>query len=101
MSWMLDLDYDIESDLHRFHGLEVDLDEDQYAGLSAERLFGLIERLGAYDGALAGRIHQLVEEQRAQHPSAQALQKPGTTQIDATTADVAEQLGDWVEISKV
>jgi hypothetical protein len=98
---MLDLDYDIESDLHRFHGLEVDLDEGRYAGLSAERLFSMIERLGAYDGALTSRIHQLVEEHKQQNPSAQALRQPGTTQIDASTADVAEHLGDWVEISKV
>lgn len=56
-----------------FFHLEVDLDQDQYAGLSAERLFSYIERLAAYTGAVAARIHLLQEEEKKRNPSHKAL----------------------------
>lgn len=78
---MLELDEDIESDLHRFHGVWVDLDQDQFAGLSSERLFSLILRLPAYDGALAARVYHMQEEAKKHNPS-HSVAQPGAVQND-------------------
>lgn len=83
---MLDLDYDIESDMHRFHRVWIDIDQDEFGDLSAERLFTLIERLPAYDGALAARIAWLQEEEKKRNPSRDKLGPAGGAQQVASTA---------------
>ena len=99
---MLDLDYDIESDLHKLHGIWIDISEDQYGEMPAERLFSLIERLPAYDGATAARIHAILEEAKKHNPSAAALARPDTVEMDGTAAALNDPtLAGWVETVQV
>lgn len=84
------MNYDVEADMLVFYRLEIDIDQDEYGGLTAERLFSLIERLGAYEGAVAARIALLREEQKKHNPSHQAIEQ-GAKETDL--AEVAE-MGD-------
>lgn len=80
--------HDVESDLHRFHHTVVDFDEDVCDPLVPPyRLFEWIERLAAYDGAVAARIHALQEEAKKRSPSRDALSKPGVTATDTLGPD--------------
>lgn len=112
--WVLDLDQDIESDMHRFHGVWVDLDKDEFGGLWAERLFSLIERLPAYDGAVTNRIMQIVRDEEGGGPSpagwAQPQQlapglaaPPGALQVDSSAAGLRSNpdISGWLEVEQV
>lgn len=87
---MYDLDEDIQSDMHRFHRIWVDLEQEQYGGLTAERLILLVERLPAYEGAVASRIAWLQEEQKKRNPSRDRLQQMGVTQVDSTAGGLQQ-----------
>lgn len=83
MLWILELAQDVESDLHRFHGIEVDIEEERFPrSLPAKRLFEYIERLPAYDGVIAARILAIREQERESNPSRAALARPDTTVKD-------------------
>jgi len=82
---VLELEADVESDLHRFHGIWTDLELDEFGNLCAERLFELIERLPAYDGAVAARIYSIQEEEKKRNPSYRAHQA-GATEGDGSAA---------------
>jgi len=101
--WVLDLDEDIESDLHHIHGVWTDLDQDEFGGFSAERLFSLIERLPAYSGVVAARIHSILEEEKTRNPSRAAQEQPGSDMGDGTTAGLRNnpQLAGIVEVVQV
>ena len=71
-----------------FFRLEVDIDQDQYGGLSAERLFSLIERLGAYDGAVTARFIQYQEDMKKHNPSHGVMGKADTTYVEGTGANL-------------
>lgn len=86
--------------MHRFHGIWIDLEQDEFGGLSAQRLFSMIERLGAYDGALQARIYHIQQEEKQRNPSRAAVEKPGTVVVDDLSA-VRELIGDMVEIEQV
>lgn len=75
--------------MHRFHRVLVDFDRDEFAGLSSERLFAWIERLPAYEGALAARLHHLREEAKKRNPSRAAIQA-GATEYDSVAAIAAD-----------
>lgn len=75
----------------------MDLDDDLYGGLSAARFFTFAERLPAYEGAVAARIHHLMEEAKKRSPSRAALEQ-GAQQSDSAAA-VATALPEWVEYS--
>ena len=90
MVWILELAHDVESDLHRFHGVLIDIDQDAYGGVPAKRLFEWIERLGAYDGAVAARAHALQEEAKKHNPSHATLAKPGTVVTDVISPHIAD-----------
>lgn len=79
--------------MHRFHQIWIDIDADEFGGLSAERLFSLVERLPAYEGALAARITWLQEEEKKRNPSRAVLDQPGTHQVEGNAAAVAAQFG--------
>lgn len=71
-----------------FFQLRVDIDRDQFAGLSAERLFSIVERLGAYDGAVTARFMQIQEEAKRHNPSRVTVEKQGTTVVEGTGANL-------------
>lgn len=71
-----------------FFRLQVDIDQDQFAELPAERLFSIIERLGAYDGAVTARFMQIQEEAKRHNPSQATIEKHGTTVVEGTGANL-------------
>jgi hypothetical protein len=80
----------------------VDVDQDDFGGLSAERFFTLVERLGAYDGAVASRIYQLREEAKQRNPSRAVMEKPDTVVIDDLSALMADPaMGHYIQVDKV
>jgi len=60
------IDYlpDIESDFSAIHGIWIDIEASQFAGLTSRRFFQLAERLPAYQGVM--QAHVMAEEQRRQ-----------------------------------
>lgn len=95
----------------RFYGIWVDLDRDEFGGLSAERLFSLIERLPAYDGAVTNRIMQILKEtesggQEQWQPAQSApglATPPGAAQADSSAAGLRSDpvLSDWIQVDEV
>lgn len=82
------------------HRLEIDIDQDEFAGLSAERLISYIERLSAYDGALAARIYQIQEQEKNRNPSRDALSK-GAQFVDSSALASHPEFAGAVEIVNV
>jgi hypothetical protein len=100
--WVLDLDEDVESDFSRFHQIWMDIDQDDFGGLSAERLFSLATRLGAYEGAVAARIYHLREEEKSQHPSRATIEQPGTVVTDDLAVLMADPaMGQYIQVEQV
>jgi hypothetical protein len=99
----LDIPDDVTSDMHRFHGLWVSLDEDDldFAGLSGARFFTLAERLVSYDGVVTARVVHYLEEQKKHNPSADAISK-GAKVVEGSAAVLASpDLADLFEVVKV
>jgi len=66
--------------------------------LTAERLIQLIERLPAYEGAVAARIAWLREEQKKRNPSRDRLDQHGVQQTGSDAGSL-QQLG--IEVAQV
>lgn len=61
---MLDHLADLESDFSVFHHIDIDIDADDFGGLSAPRFFRLAERIFAYAGVLQARV--IAEQQEGE-----------------------------------
>ena len=79
----------MEADLLAFFRVEVDIDQDQFGGWSAERLFSTVERLGAYDGAVTARFVQYQEDLKRHNPSHATIEKHGVSVVEGTGANLA------------
>lgn len=112
--WILDLAADVESDMHRFHGVWLDLDDDDFGGLDARRLITLVERLPAYDGAVAHRIRALLSDSGGPGPGQNTATagvpvraKPGDMVLPDPYGSSTEALENnpglagWVEVVRV
>lgn len=89
--------------MHRFHGIWVDLDEDEpdFAGLTGARFFTLAERLVSYDGVVTARVVHYLEEEKKHNPSADAIAK-GAKVIEGSTEVLASpDLADMFEVARV
>jgi hypothetical protein len=62
------LDYlpEIESDLSAFHDIDIDIDDDDWGGLSGPKLFRLVWRLPAYAGAMQAIVLAEEREEKEQ-----------------------------------
>ena len=53
---MLDYLPDLESDFSAIHGIWIDVEAGQFAGLSSRRFFQTAERLPAYQGVMQAHV---------------------------------------------
>lgn len=83
----------------------MDLDQDEFGDLSAERLFALIERLPAYEGAVAGRIFRVLEaDKQGPQLASNAVPVPqGAVVADSSSVGLRSNpaIAEWVEVAEV